>query len=916
MKNKSESVKVAVRVRPMNNREKEEHSTICVEVDPSNNTISINSPKHETKTFQFDYVYPMESTQKEVYNQVAFPIVDSIFSGYNGTIFAYGQTGCGKTFTMMGIPNDPNLRGVIPNAFEHIFSYIKNEETSKKFLLRCSFVEIYNEEVRDLLVSNKKIDNNKALEIRDDPKKGTIIKDLTYITLKNSSDIQIALDKGNKNRHVGATSMNDQSSRSHSLFTVYLEIQEGSEKNKKIRSGKLNLVDLAGSERVGKTNATGKTFDEGKKINLSLTALGSVIDALSSNRKHIPYKDSKLTRLLSDSLGGNTKTVMFANVSPASFNYDETVGTLRYASRAKLIKNAPKINEDPKDALLRKYEEEIKNLKSLLEGNSNNNHNLNNNVIVKKVNSNMDPNEKELLLKKIAELEKNLIDSDKIINENLNEGEDDNDNKIKQNELKRKEIEEEKIKFKKFRENQLKKCEEMEKKFLELEKEKKEQEKKLQNNVDELNKQIKLLSDELEELKINNINDRRDFMENIKDSIKNNLLFREIIKHLLTENEFKKIIDVSRYFEDEEKWKIHPFEIKEKKLNLPNILNYNIQTFIENNISKRDFIIDDKYFNKEDYINIKPLRESKKNFFDNYNNIDLNKKSHKKYDIKLKIKSVPKSNNINIGNFYKEYEELMKQEKNKIEKQNESTSPYIKKSSNEKLKIDLNSNKNFILPPNIHKKKSKNYLDSNNNNDKIIKKDSIKKNNNNNELLISSNSNNSNNNNRKKSPVVDLIESFDVSESLENKTLAKKNSKENIDLYSKNFATKLSKLLSNSEIQKNDSNNNLNSNQEYNNINNNLKIKLNNNNNNNNNIHSSLNLNIIQSNKYKFNHLPALNLPNKSNNHNSNKNINNIINNNNKLEEYKINTDNKNIGRKFLSPGRIKLAPIVAKKKQ
>ena len=131
---------------------------------------------------------------------------------------------------------------------------------------------------------------------------------------------------------------------------------------------KINFVDLAGSERVGKTNATGQTFDEGKKINLSLTALGSVIDALSSNRKHIPYKDSKLTRLLADSLGGNTKTVMFANVSPASFNYDETVGTLRYASRAKLIKNAPKINEDPKDALLRQYEEQIKMLKEQLEG--------------------------------------------------------------------------------------------------------------------------------------------------------------------------------------------------------------------------------------------------------------------------------------------------------------------------------------------------------------------------------------------------------------------------------------------------------------------------------------------------------------------------------------------------------------------
>ena len=352
---KSECVKVAIRVRPMNAHEKEQNSTLCVEVDTANNTVSVT--KTDTKTFQFDYVYPMETTQRQIYDEVAFPIVDSIFQGYNGTIFAYGQTGCGKTFTMMGIVDNPDLKGIIPNAFSHIFGFIKTEGESKKFLVRCSFVEIYNEEVRDLLV-----DKSTKLDIREDPKKGTFVKDLTYVTLKDTQDIQKCLDRGNKNRHVGQTSMNDQSSRSHSLFTVYLEIEE----NGKIRSGKLNLVDLAGSERVGKTNATGQTFDEGKKINLSLTALGSVIDALSFNRKHIPYKDSKLTRLLADSLGGNTKTVMFANISPASYNYDETVGTLRYASRAKLIKNAPKINEDPKDALLRKYEEEIKALKEQL----------------------------------------------------------------------------------------------------------------------------------------------------------------------------------------------------------------------------------------------------------------------------------------------------------------------------------------------------------------------------------------------------------------------------------------------------------------------------------------------------------------------------------------------------------------------
>ena len=447
---KSECVKVAIRVRPMNKHEKEQKSTICVDVDTGNNSVAVTSSKNDTKTFQFDYVYPMDTTQREIYDQVAFPIVDSIFQGYNGTIFAYGQTGCGKTYTMMGVVDNPELKGIIPNAFSHIFGFIKTEGESKKFLVRCSFVEIYNEEVRDLLVNS-----NQKLAIKEDPKKGTFVKDLTYVTLKDTEDIQKCLDRGNKNRHVGATSMNDQSSRSHSLFTVYLEIEE----NGKIRSGKLNLVDLAGSERVGKTNATGQTFDEGKKINLSLTALGSVIDALSFNKKYIPYKDSKLTRLLADSLGGNTKTVMFANISPASYNYDETVGTLRYASRAKLIKNAPKVNEDPKDALLRQYEEEIKKLKEQLESgggnaphkvikkvkkkkkpkkeNENDNNNNGDDNDDDEGNENddnedgyddfalvMDDPEKTKLREKLAELEKNLLDNKKleISEQNVNGG--------------------------------------------------------------------------------------------------------------------------------------------------------------------------------------------------------------------------------------------------------------------------------------------------------------------------------------------------------------------------------------------------------------------------------------------------------------------------------------------------------------
>ena len=635
---KSECVKVAIRVRPMNAHEKEQNSTLCVEVDTANNTVSVT--KTDTKTFQFDYVYPMETTQRQIYDEVAFPIVDSIFQGYNGTIFAYGQTGCGKTFTMMGIVDNPDLKGIIPNAFSHIFGFIKTEGESKKFLVRCSFVEIYNEEVRDLLVNK-----STKLDIREDPKKGTFVKDLTYVTLKDTQDIQKCLDRGNKNRHVGQTSMNDQSSRSHSLFTVYLEIEE----NGKIRSGKLNLVDLAGSERVGKTNATGQTFDEGKKINLSLTALGSVIDALSFNRKHIPYKDSKLTRLLADSLGGNTKTVMFANISPASYNYDETVGTLRYASRAKLIKNAPKINEDPKDALLRKYEEEIKALKEQLanggeggekkikkkkvkkkkesnENNNNENNNENNSDISDDENENNNNNkkssneeEKEKLRQKLAELEKNLLDNKKLENsETMLSGENPGE--------KSKENEEENRKFKEYREQQLKHNEEMEEKLRKLEEEKQKEEESLKNDVNKLQAKIKELNSEISDLRIDNSRDRTDYNEGVKAIYRDNQFYREIIRYMLSDGELKKIIDMSKYSEEEEKWDVQSFSLKEKSLALPSMKLGGL-----NNINNR--------FQK---------RNSKQVIFQNYGNEneENNINDYKNVNINLNINVLPKPREI------------------------------------------------------------------------------------------------------------------------------------------------------------------------------------------------------------------------------------------------------------------------------
>lgn len=322
------------------------------------------------KNFSYDAVYGADSTQRQVYDETAFPLVESVIQGYNGTIFAYGQTGCGKSHTMMGEGKD-ELRGIIPTAFEHIYGYIDDSKNgNKKFLVRCSYLEIYNEDVRDLLSS----DIERKLELKENEKKVVYVKDLNIVTVKNVADIEQLMVKGMSMRKTGATAMNEQSSRSHSIFTIYIETSEDVPDGKggtaqRYRSGKLNLVDLAGSERQTKTKAEGQRLKEAAKINLSLSALGNVISALVAGEKnHIPYRDSKLTRLLQDSLGGNTKTVMIAALSPADYNYDETLSTLRYASRAKSIKNKPVINEDPKDALLKQYEDEIKQLRAALQG--------------------------------------------------------------------------------------------------------------------------------------------------------------------------------------------------------------------------------------------------------------------------------------------------------------------------------------------------------------------------------------------------------------------------------------------------------------------------------------------------------------------------------------------------------------------
>nr|XP_033777070.1 LOW QUALITY PROTEIN: kinesin-like protein KIF17 [Geotrypetes seraphini] len=362
----SESVKVVVRCRPMNERELDLKCRTVISMDSSRGQCFIQKPGAEDeppKQFTFDGAYNQEQQTEQIYNEVAFPLVEGVTEGYNGTIFAYGQTGSGKSFSMQGVPQPVAQRGIIPRAFEHIFECVQCAENTK-FLVRASYLEIYNEEIRDLLGE----DTKRKLELKEHPEKGVYVKGLSMHTVHNVSECERIMETGWKNRAVGYTLMNKDSSRSHSIFTINMEICSVDEKGKDyLRAGKLNLVDLAGSERQSKTGATGERLKEATKINLSLSALGNVISALvDSKSKHIPYRDSKLTRLLQDSLGGNTKTLMVACLSPADNNYDETLSTLRYANRAKNIKNKPHINEDPKDALLREYQEEIKRLRTLL----------------------------------------------------------------------------------------------------------------------------------------------------------------------------------------------------------------------------------------------------------------------------------------------------------------------------------------------------------------------------------------------------------------------------------------------------------------------------------------------------------------------------------------------------------------------
>uniref|UniRef100_A0A672QJS8 Kinesin-like protein n=1 Tax=Sinocyclocheilus grahami TaxID=75366 RepID=A0A672QJS8_SINGR len=372
---KGRNIQVVVRCRPFNTVERKSASHTVVECDQNRKEVIVRTggatDKAARKAYTFDMVFGPSAKQIDVYRSVVCPILDEVIMGYNCTVFAYGQTGTGKTFTMEGerSPNeeftweeDP-LAGIIPRTLHQIFEKLTNNGT--EFSVKVSLLEIYNEELFDLL--SPAPDVTERLQLFDDPrnKRGVTIKGLEEITVHNKNEVYQILERGAAKRKTASTLMNAYSSRSHSVFSVTIHMKEITlDGEELVKIGKLNLVDLAGSENIGRSGAVDKRAREAGNINQSLLTLGRVIKALVERGPHVPYRESKLTRILQDSLGGRTKTSIIATVSPASINLEETLSTLDYANRAKSIMNKPEVNQKlTKRTLIKEYTEEIERLK-------------------------------------------------------------------------------------------------------------------------------------------------------------------------------------------------------------------------------------------------------------------------------------------------------------------------------------------------------------------------------------------------------------------------------------------------------------------------------------------------------------------------------------------------------------------------
>jgi len=635
--------------------------------------------------YTFDHIFDMDSTQEDVYQIAAVPAVESLINGYNSTIFAYGQTGTGKTYTMEGFSYNylSPKKGLIPRAIENIFEYIENNSNSDTtFIIRVTYLQIYNESIDDLLKSEKK-----HLSIRENHKKGIYVEGLSEWAVCSPNDIYALLEKGAQNRTKAHTKMNDVSSRSHAVFTIILEQMKIYNGKKKVKCGKLNMVDLAGSERVKLSGATGKQLDESRRINKSLSALGNVINALTDPKtKHIPYRDSKLTRLLQNSLGGNCKTSMIAMISPYDGSFNESISTLNFAKRAKRIRIKASINEEVnQNALISQYENELSRLRKELEEK---NEIINNNSFIKKI-----------------EMEKLQAEKDK--NEALQALEQASLRFLQEREEKRKlEKKIEIMKFQMIPGGQKIKIEDTPEFKTLLQKHQILLEKDFNEKLNDLEKEKELI--QISKEQVDSYNDLLKKQKETMESLTSNLKEKEDNINHLNEmiDSYEKIINEQDNI----------IEIKNQRIKLlENILTKHNVSFPKDSIIETNFYNTDKMSTKDNNTNTDKMSNKDININADVNEKNITKDINQKGKIKLKfnntdIKIKNESKENNISKISENNDELQK-ENGQTEEKNNDEKQKMNNNNNRKINnIDINDSndsKNFEILNNTSTKKSK-----------------------------------------------------------------------------------------------------------------------------------------------------------------------------------------------------------------